>query len=231
MLELLQKLSIYRPLKSLLFVFGILLLAAGWIVFQTKSRNFDYSRKSSPVGMEKDHTKNDGFIHEDTLSGALNYPSLESNRTLPKKYISKKTDNTFNIRSSTFSYLSPLDKFSIWIDKYEELNCSIQSGCSVHDPRRISSFLKLGKKLARERKKEMAQLIQNDPRQALARAILPAIRAQLPSDIQQYVESHHNDLVDIHSLHTCQLDNHTTCKEEKIITTSEGTFSDFLPLG
>ena len=64
-------------------------------------------------------------------------------------------------------------------------------------------MIKVGEKLAKERKPIFSQIIRGDPEKALQLAVAPAIINRLPESISSHLESWESDFIDILALNVC----------------------------
>ena len=55
-----------------------------------------------------------------------------------------------SIDSPNQSSSSSIDQFASWLQTYQKLDCLEGSNCTIHDPRKVMQFLKVGQKLAKK---------------------------------------------------------------------------------
>ena len=99
--------------------------------------------------------------------------------------------------------------FQQWIDDFNELSClhnfkiEESNSCVTHDPRVLAKMLKVGEKLAKERKPIFSKIIRGDPEKAITLAVSPATLNRLPESISHHLEKWESEFIDILALNVC----------------------------
>jgi hypothetical protein len=98
--------------------------------------------------------------------------------------------------------------FNLWMSDYQKVICLLDDNCTKHDPRKILKFLKIGEKLAIERKKVFEKIMRGDPQKAILMALPQEITDGLPESISSNLESWKSERINLDSIHVCYDPNH-----------------------
>ena len=113
--------------------------------------------------------------------------------------------------------------FNLWMSDYQKVICLLDDNCTKHDPRKILKFLKIGEKLAIERKKVFEKIIRGDPAKAISMALSDELIKSLPNSISKNLESWKNERIDLDSIHVCYDPNHPEGLIKRWSVLSDGT--------
>ena len=127
-----------------------------------------------------------------------------------------------SIDSPNQSSSSSIDQFASWLQTYQKLDCLEGSNCTIHDPRKVMQFLKVGQKLAKKRKPVFQRLITQDPEKALELAIPQELSVKLPPSISAHLENWVSGYGNVRTHYDCKAKDHGSCDLERSIETQDG---------
>ena len=201
--------GLHRLLKnfSLRFflVLSLVLLGLYAVVVQTQNRvvhSSDYEGQQLNANLI-----NNEISSQNSQPPSKKHKGIEN----PKVAFTKNQDKDEWCEAKEYRDLSKdpiFKKFNRCFSDYSQLICNLDDNCGKHDPRKIYQFIKIGEKLALDRRKVFEKIVRGDPAKAISMALPKNLSEVLPKSISRNLESWHNQRLDLDSVHVCYDPNH-----------------------
>jgi hypothetical protein len=201
--------GLHRLLKnfSLRFflVLSLVLLGLYAVVVQTQNRvvhSGDYEGQQLNANLI-----NNEISSQNSQPPSKKHKGIEN----PKVAFTKNQDKDEWCEAKEYRDLSkdPVFKnFNRWFSDYSQLICNLDDNCGKHDPRKIFQFIKIGEKLALDRRKVFEKIIRGDPQKAISMAYPQNLIESLPRSVSINLESWKSEKINLDSVHVCYDPNH-----------------------
>ena len=196
--------GLHRLLKNLslrfFLVLSLILFGFYAVVVQTQNR---VVHSGDQEGQQPNaNLINNEFSSQNSQPPSKKHKGIEN----PKVAFTKNQDKDEWCEAKEYRDLSkdPVFKnFNRWFSDYSQLVCNLDDNCGKHDPRKIFQFIKIGEKLALDRRNVFEKIIRGDPQKAISMAYPQNLIESLPTSVSANLESWKSEKINLESVHVC----------------------------